>query len=203
MDEIRAFTTRIVESIAAATPPALASPTDEVLGICPVCQTIVTEGFMAFQCASGKRCSFVIFKRIAGRKISPALVRVLLARGRSQALKGFRSKKGKRFSATLVLDQEGKPIPPFTLNNCMRIATDSTLAEVKWQGSSDLASLAGKPVRFRFHLARGRLFAFWVSPKATGASHGYVAAGGPGFTGPTDTVGMAALEQVRKTIHNP
>jgi DNA topoisomerase-3 len=108
MEEIRAFTTRIVESIAAATPPALTSPTDEVLGICPVCQTTVTEGFKAFQCASGKRCSFVIFKRIAGRKVSPALVRVLLARGRSQALKGFRSKSGKRFSATLVLDQEGK-----------------------------------------------------------------------------------------------
>lgn len=108
MDEIRAFTTRIVESIAAATPPTLASPTDEILGICPVCQTTVSEGFKAFQCASGKRCSFVIFKRIAGRKVSPALVRVLLGRGRSQALKGFRSKSGKRFSAALVLDQEGK-----------------------------------------------------------------------------------------------
>jgi DNA topoisomerase-3 len=108
MDEIRAFTTRIVDSIAAATPPTLASPTDEILGICPVCQTTVTEGFKAFQCASGKRCSFVIFKRIAGRKVSPALVRVLLGRGRSQALKGFRSKSGKRFSAALVLDQEGK-----------------------------------------------------------------------------------------------
>jgi hypothetical protein len=35
----------------------------------------------------------------------------------------------------------------------------------------------------------GSLYAFWVSPESTGASHGYVAAGGPGFTGPTDTVG--------------
>ena len=41
----------------------------------------------------------------------------------------------------------------------------------------------------RFTLRRGRLYAFWVSPERSGASHGYVAAGGPGFTGPTDTVG--------------
>ena len=62
-----------------------------------------------------------------------------------------------------------------------------------WKGAADLSALAGKPVRFRFHLRSGRLFAFWVSPDESGASHGYVAAGGPGYTGPTDTVGAAAL----------
>ncbi|HWN72105.1 MAG TPA: DNA topoisomerase, partial [Haliangium sp.] len=108
MDEIRAFTSRIVEACARATPPALEAPTDEVLGVCPVCRTPVTEGFKTYQCASGKRCSFVIWKRIAGRKVSPALVRVLLGRGRSQELKGFRSKQGKRFSAALALGPEGK-----------------------------------------------------------------------------------------------
>jgi DNA topoisomerase-3 len=108
MDEIRAFTTRIVAACATATPPALEAPADEVLGMCPVCKTPVTEGFKTFQCASGKRCSFVIWKRIAGRAVSPALVRVLLGRGRSQVLKGFRSKKGKRFSAALALGPDGK-----------------------------------------------------------------------------------------------
>jgi DNA topoisomerase-3 len=108
MDEIRAFTTRIVAACATATPPALDAPADEVLGVCPVCKTPVTEGFKTYQCASGKRCSFVIWKRIAGRKVSPALVRVLLGRGRSQVLKGFRSKKGKRFSAALTLGPDGK-----------------------------------------------------------------------------------------------
>jgi lysophospholipase L1-like esterase len=33
-----------------------------------------------------------------------------------------------------------------------------------------------------------------VSSSVSGASHGYVAAGGPGFPGPVDTVGRAALE---------
>jgi hypothetical protein len=47
-------------------------------------------------------------------------------------------------------------------------------------------------VRFRFYLTEGDLYAFWVSPDESGASHGYVAAGGPGLTGPTDTVGSTA-----------
>ena len=55
-----------------------------------------------------------------------------------------------------------------------------------------------KPVRFRFHLTNGALYAFWVSPDASGASRGYVAAGGPGFTGATDTVGKAGYETAGK-----
>ena len=43
-------------------------------------------------------------------------------------------------------------------------------------------------VRTKF-LKGGELYAFWVSKEASGASGGYVAAGGPGFTEPTDTGG--------------
>mgnify|MGYP006908271454 CR=1 FL=1 len=59
-----------------------------------------------------------------------------------------------------------------------------------WKGVTDLSALAGKTVRVRFHLQNGSLYSFWVSPETTGASHGYVAAGGPGFTGHRDTVGQ-------------
>ena len=61
------------------------------------------------------------------------------------------------------------------------------------KASEDLAPLAGRKVRFRFHLRQGELYAFWVSPDLHGASRGYVAAGGPEFAGPTDTVGAKAL----------
>jgi len=88
-----------------------------------------------------------------------------------------------------VLNEDGKAIEPFTRANCRPISSDETLTGVTWQGAKDLSAVAGKPVRFRFHLKNGSLYAFWVSPDASGASHGYVAAGGPGFTGPTDTVG--------------
>jgi len=94
-----------------------------------------------------------------------------------------------------MLDADGKVIAPFTRDNCAPICYDSTLQPVTWKGAEDLSALAGKPVKVRFHLRRGRLYAFWVSPHASGASHGYVAAGGPGFTGPTDTVGSAAYGQ--------
>ena len=93
-----------------------------------------------------------------------------------------------------VLDRDGKAIEPFTLTNCKAVSCDKTLAAVTWQGAADLSAFSGKPVRFRFHLKRGSLYAFWASPDGSGASHGYVAAGGPGFTGATDTVGMRAYE---------
>lgn len=96
-----------------------------------------------------------------------------------------------------VLDQEGRVLEPFTRANCTPIRSDLTLAEVKWTRAEDLSSVSAKPVRFRFHLRNGSLYCFWVSPDRSGASHGYVAAGGPGLTGPVDTVGQAAYAAAR------
>ena len=93
-----------------------------------------------------------------------------------------------------VLDRDGKVIEPFTIEKCKAVSCDKTLVAVTWTGADDLSALSGKPVRLRFHLENGSLYAFWVSPDASGASHGYVAAGGPGFTGPTDTVGIGAYK---------
>jgi hypothetical protein len=88
-----------------------------------------------------------------------------------------------------ALDRDGRVIAPFTRDNCEPVRADKTRAAVKWRGAADVSALAGKPVRFRFHLKNVSLYAFWVSADAGGASNGYVAAGGPGFTGPRDTVG--------------
>jgi hypothetical protein len=93
-----------------------------------------------------------------------------------------------------VLDANNQPIAPFTLENSVPARVDNTLQAMTWRGGGDLSALAGQPVKFRFSLRDGSLFSFWVSPETTGASHGYVAAGGPGFTGPTDTVGAAIYE---------
>jgi hypothetical protein len=61
-------------------------------------------------------------------------------------------------------------------------------------GSTAAAELAGWPVRFQFELTGGALYTFWVSQDDTGRSNGYLAAGGPGYTGHKDTVGRAACE---------
>ena len=92
-----------------------------------------------------------------------------------------------------ALGEDGKAIEPFTLANCVPVSADKTLAPVTWKGGAELSALAGKPVRLRFSLRRGSLYAFWVSRDATGRSDGYVAGGGPGYTGATDTVGINAM----------
>ena len=90
-----------------------------------------------------------------------------------------------------VLDKDSRVIRGLTRDDCVPVRQDSTRAEVTWKGG-DLARLRGQAVRFRFYLSNGELYAFWVSPEKTGASHGYVAAGGPGLTGVKDTVGDKA-----------
>ena len=94
-----------------------------------------------------------------------------------------------------VLDEAGRVVAPFTRANCTPVSADKTLVPITWRGAADLAALSGKPVRFRFHLKGGRLYAFWVSPDGSGASYGYVAAGGPGFPGPIDDQGSKAFGQ--------
>ncbi|MCH5376234.1 MAG: glycosyl hydrolase family 32, partial [Planctomycetes bacterium] len=92
-----------------------------------------------------------------------------------------------------ILDESGEVIEPFTRENCRRVQADSTIEPIAWRGG-DLTALSGRPVRFRFTLQNGSLYSFWVSRDDSGRSDGYVAGGGPGLTGPTDTVGRAALE---------
>ena len=94
-----------------------------------------------------------------------------------------------------VLSKDEKPIKGLFIKDCNPISTDSTICRVIWKGGKDLSSLTGKPVRFKFHLRNGELYSFWVSPDKSGASYGYVAAGGPGFTGPKDTAGKAVYKQ--------
>ena len=91
-----------------------------------------------------------------------------------------------------ILDPAGQLIRPFTRANSLPIGQDKTLIRMNWRGVDDLSALAGKPVCLRFHLRKGSLYSFWVAADRSGASQGYVAAGGPGLTGPIDTVGIKA-----------
>ncbi len=85
-----------------------------------------------------------------------------------------------------VLNAAGRVIEPFTLDRCVPIKGDGTRLAVTWTGGPSLAGLAGQIIRFRFTLSRARLYAFWVSRSATGQSRGYVAAGGSGYSRPSD-----------------
>ena len=82
-----------------------------------------------------------------------------------------------------VLDAGGRALPGFGAAQCAPVQGNGTRLPVSWPGAT-LGALAGETVRFRFRLDRGRLYSFWVSATAAGASGGYVGAGGPSFHEP-------------------
>ncbi|MEO7649197.1 MAG: hypothetical protein ABIZ80_01925 [Bryobacteraceae bacterium] len=90
-----------------------------------------------------------------------------------------------------VLDRQGRVISPFSRAHCEPFRGDRTMQAVRWKGASDLSKVAGQAVRFRFLVRKGSLYSFWVSASPTGASNGYVAAGGPGFLSNKDAAGGA------------
>jgi hypothetical protein len=80
-----------------------------------------------------------------------------------------------------VLDERGRALPGLGRGDAIAVRADRTRQALTWKGG-DLSRATGKAVRLRFHLKKARLFAFWVSRQVSGASGGYVAAGGPGLT---------------------
>ena len=74
------------------------------LGNCPQCAAEVREQPRSYSCSGWKQgCKFVIWKVIAGKKISIRTAKTLLAKGQTKPLKGFKSKDGKPFEARLKL----------------------------------------------------------------------------------------------------
>ena len=117
MQEIEDFTGEIVGQIKELDKEKL-RPERVELGLCPRCGAetgeIIRENSRAYGCTSWKSreepgCGFVIWKRVAGRTITPELARQLLQdRKTKDVVSGFRSRAGKPFRARLVLNDEDK-----------------------------------------------------------------------------------------------
>ena len=111
------LTTQTVEQIASLDKEKL-RPERVELGLCPRCGRetgeIIRENSRAYGCTSWKSreetgCGFVIWKRVAGRTLTPEVARQLIEERRTrEVLSGFRSKAGKPFRARLVLNEDGK-----------------------------------------------------------------------------------------------
>lgn len=78
-----------------------------MIGQCPICGGDVTEGVEDFFCHSS-HCKFRIGGVILGQVLHPSQVSKLLAAKKTDLLTDFVSKAGKKFSAFLVLDDNGK-----------------------------------------------------------------------------------------------
>jgi DNA topoisomerase III len=115
--EIAQFTGEIVQQIEALDKEKL-RPERVELGLCPRCGAetgeIIRENSRAYGCTSWKNreetgCGFVVWKRVAGRTLTPEIARQLIEEGKTrEVLSGFRSRNGKPFRARLVLNEEGK-----------------------------------------------------------------------------------------------
>ena len=86
---------------------------DEV-GPCPLCGGRVRRTRFGYGCDAYREngCKFTVQGVICGRVISLENMRMLLTGGRTSEIRGFRSKKGKLFSAALVL-REGRAVFDF------------------------------------------------------------------------------------------
>jgi DNA topoisomerase-3 len=117
MSDVAGFTDEIVKQIAALDKEKL-RPVRVELGPCPRCGAetgeIIKENSRAYGCTSWKSreetgCGFVIWKKVAGRTLTPEIARQLLEEGKTrEVLSGFKSRAGKHFRARLVLTPEGK-----------------------------------------------------------------------------------------------
>lgn len=76
----------------------------EKFGDCPLCKSPVVEGAKGYGCCNWKNgCKFVVWKQVAQRPISAEEARILLEKGETDQLDGFKSKAGKEFSAKLKI----------------------------------------------------------------------------------------------------
>ena len=82
--------------------------------VCPICQGEIIATPFGFGCANYKKddpdsCRFAIGK-MSEKSLTEAQVKQLLTDGRTETIRGFKSKSGKRFDARVVLakDEDGK-----------------------------------------------------------------------------------------------
>lgn len=106
MKEIRDFTCEIVEKAKGFHDDAETSAFPDLEVICPKCgQSPFKENIRHFQC---RHCGLTLWKSLAGRPFEREEIHQLLEKKSIGPLEGFRSRFGKAFAATVLLDEEGK-----------------------------------------------------------------------------------------------
>jgi len=109
MENIKRLTVEMVEKVKEKEDTGEREKMNQPVGKCPLCGAPVLENRSAFGCSRWKEgCSFTLWKRVLSRQITRVQARKLVETGRTDKISGFRSKKGRRFSARLVLQDEGK-----------------------------------------------------------------------------------------------
>lgn len=78
--------------------------------VCPICGKPMKKSKYGYICSDfsrdGNGCDFSVNTEICKKKISEAQVSALLKNGRTDVIKGFKSKAGREFDAALVVNRE-------------------------------------------------------------------------------------------------
>lgn len=116
MQGIRELTRAVVDVAKGQTGEAVT--TMSTLGPCPKCrQGTIREGRKGWGCSRWREgCDFVIWRIVAGKKLTEVQAKTLVAGRTTAVLKGFKSKEGKNFSARLKLDEQFHVVFEFVLN---------------------------------------------------------------------------------------
>lgn len=86
---------------------------NENMPICPKCKQNRLKSFeKGVGCT--KECGFVMWRTVADKKLSDAQLVTLATKGATPLIRGFKSKAGKEFTASLVLDENFKVVFSFS-----------------------------------------------------------------------------------------
>lgn len=117
--EIRQYTREITGELlqaGKALKETLAATAHEGKPVCPMCK----KGYIQFHekaagCSRYKEgCNFVVWRTIAGKKLTDTQIKTIIEKGKTPVLKGFKSKAGKPFEAALVY-KDGEVVLDFAV----------------------------------------------------------------------------------------
>ena len=63
-----------------------------------------------------------------------------------------------------IQDAEGRPVPGFSLADCVPIQRDAVADIVRWNDDADVSDLAGQPVRLRFVMNEADIYSLRFQP---------------------------------------
>jgi DNA topoisomerase-3 len=78
---------------------------DENTCLCPKCKTAQVRFYPKVAKCTDEKCGLVVFRNISEKQLSDGQITDLLTKGRTAVIKGFKSKAGKTFDASLKFDE--------------------------------------------------------------------------------------------------
>jgi hypothetical protein len=90
------------------------------------------------------------------------ITKPIIFKGREMVLNISTSIAG--YARVEIQKPDGKPLPGFSLNDCVPVVDNAVERVVSWKKGSDVSRYAGMPVRIRFEMKESDIFSFKFRP---------------------------------------